>query len=174
MRINVAGLLKSPVGSKRDYDVSGKIGIAGGESNVSGQAALVRIDEGILVNAALDVDMELVCSRCLAPFRYMIKVNFDEEYFPTTDVSLGAPIPPPDEPGSFTIDEQHILDLSEAARQYALLSVPMKPLCCRDCAGICPTCGHNLNEGPCGCSPQGADPRWDKLRDMTSAENEDI
>ena len=22
-----------------------------------------------------------------------------------------------------------------------------------DCQGLCPTCGANLNEGPCGCEP---------------------
>ncbi|MBA7688765.1 hypothetical protein ES703_97254 [subsurface metagenome] len=75
----------------------------------------------------------------------------------------------PEEPGCFTIDEHHILDLTEAIRQYALLAIPMKPLCRGDCAGLCPNCGHNINQGPCDCSPQETEPRWSELSKLTLA-----
>ena len=42
------------------------------------------------------------------------------------------------------------------------LGIPMKPLCREDCKGLCGTCGGDLNEGPCGCSPAG-DARLAKL-----------
>jgi len=45
-------------------------------------------------------------------------------------------LPPPDEAGCFTIDEHQVIDLTEAVRQYALMAVPMKPLCREDCAGL--------------------------------------
>ena len=38
-----------------------------------------------------------------------------------------------------------------------LLEVPLVPLCDDDCKGLCPQCGANLNEGPCGCSRDEAD-----------------
>ena len=81
-------------------------------------------------------------------------------------MTSGSLLSLPDEPGCFTIDEHHILDLTEAVRQYALLALPMKPLCRQDCAGLCPTCGHNLNQGGCGCPPQGPDPRWSGLNKL--------
>jgi len=38
----------------------------------------------------------------------------------------------------------------------------MAPLCMEDCAGLCPQCGANRNEGDCGCvAPR--DPRWANL-----------
>ena len=37
-----------------------------------------------------------------------------------------------------------------------LLELPLLPLCQDDCQGLCPTCGQNLNEGPCGCAPADA------------------
>jgi len=95
-----------------------------------------------------------------------LTLNIEDEYFPTTDVVSGASLPLPGEPGCFTIDEHHILDLTEAIRQYALLAVPMKPLCRGDCAGLCPNCGHNLNQGPCDCLPQKVDPRWSELNKL--------
>jgi uncharacterized protein len=53
-------------------------------------------------------------------------------------------------------------------RQYALLAIPMKPLCREGCAGLCPTCGRNLNQGPCDCPPQVLDPRLSGLRKLLS------
>jgi uncharacterized protein len=43
--------------------------------------------------------------------------------------------------------------------EQVLLSLPMKPLCKPDCAGLCPTCGADRNAEPCQCRPP-ADERW--------------
>ncbi len=47
--------------------------------------------------------------------------------------------------------QENMLDLTELLRQNILLSMPIKPLCSDECKGLCPTCGRNLNEGPCNC-----------------------
>jgi len=172
VRINVAQQLKAPIGTARDYDADETVTIAGNDSRVQGEAKLVRTDRGILVKGTLHTEVEVVCSRCLSPFRCPLELNIEEEYFPVIDVVSGASLPLPEEPGSFTIDEHHVLDLTEAIRQYALLAIPMKPLCRPGCAGLCPNCGHNLNQGPCGCSSQGIDPRWSKLKNLTLANND--
>ena len=165
MQINVAQLLKAPIGSIRDYEVSEVIDVTGdgNGSLVQGKVSLMRTDRSILVKGALDTEIELTCSRCLSSFNCSLTLNIEEEYFPTTDVITGASLSVPEEPGCFTIDERHVLDLTEAVRQYALLAIPMKPLCREDCAGLCPNCGHNLNRGPCGCPPQETDSRWSEL-----------
>lgn len=46
------------------------------------------------------------------------------------------------------------LDLREEAREVLLLELPMVPRCREDCRGLCPKCGADRNEGPCGC-PEG-------------------
>jgi uncharacterized protein len=156
MQINVAQILKAPVGSTRNHQVGGAVDISGNgvASEVYGEVELLRTNRGILVRGILHTEIEAVCSRCLTAFRCPMDLKIQEEYFPVIDVVSGAALALPDEPGSFTIDESHILDLTEAVRQYALLAKPMKPLCGENCAGLCPTCGHNLNQGPCDCSPQ--------------------
>jgi uncharacterized protein len=168
MQINVAQLLKAPIGSTRDYEIKQVIDITGdgASSLVQGRVRLMRTDRSILVKGTLDTGVELTCSRCLSPFNCSLTINIEEEYYPTTDVDTGAAIAVPDEPGSFTIDENHVLDLTEAVRQYALLAIPMKPLCKEDCAGLCSYCGHNLNLGPCGCPPRGVDSRWSELNKL--------
>ena len=165
MQINVAQLLRASIGSERDYDIKQVIDITGDGVNslVEGRVRLLRTNRSILVKGTLTTEVELTCSRCLSPFKCPLKVNLEEEYYPTTDVDTGAAIAVPDEPGSFTIAEEHVLDLTEAVRQYALLALPMKPLCIEDCAGLCPFCGHNLNRGPCGCPSRRTDPRWAEI-----------
>ena len=163
MQINVSQQLKATVGSTRDYEVSETLDLEGSNSTVHGNIRLMRTDRSILVEGLLHTDVELTCSRCLSLFEYALTLNIEEEYFPTTDIVSGNPLPLPDEPGSFTIDEHNILDLTEAIRQYAILAIPMKPLCHQDCAGLCPTCGINLNQSSCNCQTTTVDPRWSKL-----------
>jgi len=96
----------------------------------------------------------------------------EEEFYPTMDVVTGVPLPQPEDADSFTVDEHHVLDLYEAVRQYALLALPMKPLCKQECPGICPQCGKNLNEGKCSCPRRERDARWAKLEGLLSRDGE--
>jgi len=165
MQMNVSQLLKAPIGSTRNHEVSGTIEISGGDvgSKVYGEVKLLRTNRGILVRGTLHTEVQVTCSRCLSLFGCPLTLNIEEEYFPVIDVVSGISLSLPEEPGYFTIDEYHVLDLTEAIRQYALLAKPMKPLCREDCAGLCPSCGHNLNQGTCSCFPQGTAPPWSEL-----------
>jgi len=165
MEINVSQLLQEPIGALRDYKVSEVVDIIGnGEGSlIEGDCRLLRTQRSILATCSLSTDMKLTCSRCLSQYSHHLNLRFEEEYLPTVDVATGVPLPPPEETSAFTIDEHHILDLTEAVRQYSLLTIPMKPLCTRDCAGICQNCGKNLNEGSCDCPKQYTDPRWSDL-----------
>ena len=169
MRINVSQQLKASIGSIRNYEVSETVNVASGKSMVQGEVGLIRTDRSILAKGTLHTEVEVTCSRCLSLFSCPLTLNIEEEYFPIADVVSGASVPLPEEPGCFTIDEHHVIDLTEAIRQYALLAIPMKPLCQGDCAGLCPNCGHNLNLGPCDCSPQETEPRWPELDKLTLA-----
>lgn len=174
MQINVSQLLKASIGTTRHYEVNETVDVNDDNNNrtVQGEVTLTRTDRGILARGTLETEVEVACSRCLSLFGCPLALNIEEVYFPTIDVVSGAPLPLPDEPGCFTIDERHVLDLTEAIRQYELLAIPMKPLCREDCAGLCPYCGHNLNQGPCGCLRREVDPRWAKLYKLASASDD--
>jgi len=168
---NVAQLLKEPIGSLRDFEVeSTGLDLDGIQTEpVSGKIKLMRTDRSILAQARFRSSVKVECSRCLKELVYPLAISLEEEYFPTIDIVSGRPLPLPDEPWMFTIDENHILDLTEAVRQYLLLALPMKPLCRADCAGLCSVCGRDLNQGPCGCPAFQPDPRWAKLAQLASA-----
>ncbi len=169
MRFNVAQLLKEGVGARRSYQLEGQSGVIDGlnrQRPVVGQVGMLRTPNGILVRSQMTVTIQIVCSRCLETFDQELALEMDEEFFPTTDVNTGAAFPPPSDVAAFTIDDRHILDLTEAVRQYTLLAEPMKPICRPDCLGLCPTCGGNRNLGQCRCPAEALDPRWAALLDL--------
>ncbi|MBN1160921.1 MAG: DUF177 domain-containing protein [Dehalococcoidales bacterium] len=168
MDMNVSQLLRDPIGATRDFKIDKLIDIAGDGKNhkIQGECHMLRTQRSILVKCLLDTEVELTCNRCLGKFLQPLKIKFEEEFFPTLDILSGAPLSEPEESSAFTIDEHHTLDLTEAVRQYVLLAIPMKALCKQDCAGLCPTCGKNLNEGACSCPKQNTDSRWSKLAEL--------
>ncbi len=44
------------------------------------------------------------------------------------------------------------IDLRPVAWEEIVLAAPLKLLCKEDCAGLCPTCGTNLNVSRCDCA----------------------
>jgi len=60
-------------------------------------------------------------------------------------------------------DSTHV-DLAEDVRQFVVLGLPQKMLCREDCAGLCPSCGLNLNLGKCECKNDESDSRWSELQ----------
>ena len=98
----------------------------------------------LLVRGTLAQDFEAVCARC--------GVDFD---FTTTVDDFTT---------SVEIDEKtEFVDLTDELRQSIILSLPSYPLCRQDCQGVCATCGKNLNEGPCTCTHEEQDSRWEAL-----------
>ena len=102
-------------------------------------------------------DVVLPCRRCLADTRVHVQdeahVIFAEEGSDETD-----------DPDVQVLDARsNQIDLGPAVREQWLLNVPTYAVCREDCKGICPTCGRDLNEGPCDC-PETRDARWDALR----------
>ncbi len=133
--INVTQLLKEPVGSSQNYDISGVIDEEV-EGNVEGKAKLIHTDQGVLVQCKLTTEVKLICSRCLDTFSLPIDFTAEEEFNPVIDVSGDLALSSSEQSEEFTIDNKNILDLSELIRQYTLLNLPMKPLCRPDCPGI--------------------------------------
>ena len=133
--INVAQLLKEPVGSNQSYDISEVIDEEV-ECFVEGKAKLIHISQGVLVQCKLTAEVKLICSRCLDTFLFPVSFTAEEEFLPISDVSGDLALSSPEQSEEFTIDNKNILDLSELIRQYTLLNLPMKPLCRPDCSGI--------------------------------------
>jgi uncharacterized protein len=168
LRHNVSTLLREATGATREYAVDDVVLIdeeAPRQERVAGTVHFLRTREGVLVTAHLEGIEREPCSRCLAEVAVPVRIDFEEEYFPSVDLRTGAPAPAPEDPEAFRIDAEHTLDLEEAIRQWWTGSVPMQPLCRTDCRGLCSRCGRDLNQGPCACRPE-EDERWSPLRKL--------
>ncbi len=173
MRYNVAQLLKEPVGSSRSYELDENF--AGPNSclnSVSGPVLFIRVHDGILVRATVEVRSNLICSRCLGEFPSASQLMVEEEFFPTTDPQSGRKMPrPEDAEEAALIDSNHVLDLTGIINEYVITNLPMKPLCQLDCRGLCQVCGANQNLESCDCASQTLDPRWQALAGLAPDEN---
>jgi len=112
----------------------------------------------------LRAELELACSRCLEPYRFVVDADFDQRYLPASAASSDPDreVQEDDLETSYYSDDQ--IDLAELMREQFYLALPMKPLCRDDCRGLCPQCGTNLNAGTCDCSPVWEDPRLAALK----------
>jgi uncharacterized protein len=112
----------------------------------------------------LRTELELACSRCLEPYRFVVDADFDQRYLPASAASSDPDreVQEDDLETSYYSDDQ--IDLAELMREQFYLALPMKPLCRDDCRGLCPQCGTNLNTGTCDCSPVWEDPRLAALK----------
>lgn len=164
---NVAQLLKEPIGGRRSFAVDIPMDFQEEELNqpdpLTGTVDMLRTNRGVLVETALDGYVQVPCSRCLRDVRYPVSLEIVEEFQPTVDVVRGTFIAVDEEDAALLINEHHMLDIREVVRQALLLEVPLQVLCREECAGLCPVCGQDLNLGPCECSLDAPDPRWDAL-----------
>ena len=127
---------------------------------------LTRAEDVVHVRGRIWVDLGSDCARCLEPVEIKVASSIDVTVFPrgeepeaSTDGELSE-----DDMGIATYDNREI-DLSSVVHDEVFLELPMRPLCSESCAGLCPTCGQNLNNGPCACEPKTPE-HWSALRQI--------
>ena len=114
----------------------------------------VKNTAGILeLTADVDADMTVLCDRCGTPFRLHLTPRFT--------ATLQADAQDADSESVFPLDGDGV-DVSDVAETLFILSLEQRYLCREDCKGLCPICGKNLNDGPCGCKKE-IDPRMAAL-----------
>jgi uncharacterized protein len=87
------------------------------------------------------------CRRCLTDVRTDVDIEVVAAVFSSDPEAA-------DDPDFYPLLERasHI-DVRDVVREELVLTAPTRLLLCReDCAGLCLSCGAELNAGPCGCS----------------------
>ena len=78
MRINVAQLIKEPVGATRNYRIDNNMADEGVDS-VKGNLILIRTNRSILVTGILTASVRGICNRCLEEARCAYNYKLEEE-----------------------------------------------------------------------------------------------
>lgn len=161
LKLNVGFLLNESLGTSRTVDfavpplaVSADLHL----DYLQGTLRLSRTREGILVQGTLQAAVQGECSRCLTTTDVPLTLDLEELFSTSANHS------------TFTIGEDAILDLTPLVREEAIVSIPVAPLCKPDCAGLCPSCGQNLNLGSCDCPTDDIDPRFAILLQLKNQE----
>jgi uncharacterized protein len=100
----------------------------------------------LLVTGQVSTPATLRCSRCLRVFDQLLRVEqfvFHQE-----------------------LHGEDFVDLTPNMREDIILQLPQRALCAADCRGLCPSCGKDLNKGPCRCKQAKGDLRWHTLDDL--------
>ena len=102
------------------------------------------------------------CWRCVGPARVAVTVDSSE---------FAADGRTPDDPFDEDFDSAYVadgaIDIGLWTRDAIAEALPAVILCREDCAGLCPTCGVDLNAGTCDCVQEPTDSRWDALRGLS-------
>lgn len=118
--------------------------------------------DALLLEGTAETTLELLCDRCLKPFRQEMRVPVE---------SLLAEELEDEESDEIILLEDGTVDLDEVFTTAVVLAMDSKHVCSEDCKGLCATCGADLNEGPCGCKPE-PDPRFAALAQLLDKESE--
>jgi len=169
MLFNVSGLIQEGIGAVRQYELEDELVTDDREpERVFGNVEFLRTKMGVLVRAHLELVEHETCSRCATPLLETLKVEFEEEFQQVVDAA-GRLVEERPDPDAFIIDDRHMLDITEAVRQYREASAEIAPLCREDCKGLCPVCGNDLNVEACSCEDDVIDVRWAGLASLRTA-----
>ncbi|MBG7617410.1 MAG: DUF177 domain-containing protein, partial [Chloroflexi bacterium] len=114
---NVAQLLKASVGTDCFLEVADNIDFNKEIIGVKGKIKLTYTNRSILAQGQIEATVPAQCCRCLKEFNCPLTFKLEEEFLPLLDVYSGISLSQTENTDSFTIDANHVLDLTEALRQ---------------------------------------------------------
>ena len=106
------------------------------------------------------VTLLMPCDRCLGdvamtfPVQIRRDVNMAQEHDEDYDAD------------ELSFIDGCMIDTDKLVTDEIVVALPTKILCKEDCAGLCPVCGQNLNEGTCDCDSRSRDPRMAAIADI--------
>ena len=121
---------------------------------------LEGLHEGILATADVAVEARAECVRCLDPFSFELRVDFQELFAYSSSDS-----------DSYTVVDDS-LNLEDIIRDAVVLELPFQPVCKEDCYGLDPASGEKRTEPPGENVADEIDPRWQELSKLLESDPE--
>lgn len=160
--IQVADLV-GHLGARREVTMTGPLDVHLELANTTDAPATVtvRLDattDGVVATGSVAADVVLRCNRCLAETLESRTVPFSQVFGFTESDDVDP------------ITDGGTIDVGSVARDELALALPLAPLCRPDCAGLCPTCGTDLNRESCSGHADASDSPFAALRDLLDPE----
>lgn len=127
-------------------------------AKVEATLAVQRATSGYAMRLSFDVGVQGPCMRCLEDAAVTLGVDVREYH----DLDAAG-----DEElvSDYVADDE--VQLAAWARDAIVLALPDPILCRPECAGLCASCGKNLNREPHVHGADDVDPRWAALEKLT-------
>lgn len=142
------------------------------DPHVKGHLHVNHCDQEIILSGSLETVFFLQCSRCLVEFNLPVRVDPYVVIRRGDAASFDAGDGLADEEVYAFFIEGEDIDPGDVLIQELLLELPMKPLCSRDCPGLCAQCGAAKGSTECACEVvEAVDPRWEVLAKLKDGMN---
>lgn len=142
-RLLVSDLI-GKLGAHRSEEFAADLDMSMDLARISGPVAVaVRLDAAsheIIAAGTANYRLITTCHRCLIEVDYAGRGRFRQVYRFEGSV---------DDEDVMPVSSDGHIDLEPPVRDEVGLSIPLTPVCRDDCAGLCPTCGNDLNTDPC-------------------------
>ena len=109
------------------------------EGKVTSQAGVLTL------TGTAGAKLQCICDRCGA--------EYIRDAVAALDTAVADELQDEENPDVYLLEDCG-LDLDEVVSTAFVLGLDTKLLCRPDCKGVCPSCGQNLNDGPCACRPE--------------------
>jgi uncharacterized protein len=149
-------------------------GECGFETPISVHLEVTQEKDFIKTRGDLSTTLKLACARCLAEYEQRIQSRFSLNHSKQIPTDLH-----PSDKDEIELTAEQIgvlfykgdeIDFTEAVQEQVVLAIPYRPLCSKECQGLCPSCGKDLNQGPCQCSRETSDGPFAALKGLKFTE----
>jgi len=120
---------------------------------VSFKGLMVNSSGVLKLKGVMSIGYTARCGRCLKEIPLRMEVDIAEEFKEKAE-----------DDGEGYYYEGNSVILDKALKDNIILNLPVRVVCSRDCKGICPSCGINLNEKNCSCREESIDIRMEALK----------
>ena len=158
MKINILQA-KITIGSRETFefvtstekiDLAGEGPWVGNEIKVEGE--LINNGRVLKIKGVIHATAKYQCNYCLEDFMTNMEIPFSDDFQEesTEEIDNEADL------AYYNGDE---IDIADLVRESMILAEPLKVACSKNCLGLCPHCGINLNASQCSCKNDDIDPR---------------
>ncbi len=120
----------------------------------------------IRLTGELNAVLWLFCARCLEPFHYPLDITIDYVLIPKHQMPKEEGLRLKNKDMEIEFFNGTELDIDHVINEQIFLNIPIKPLCHRNCVGLCPYCGTNLNKKRCNCKGPSFYPFYEVLKHL--------
>ena len=119
-------------------------------SGLTGRLAVRNLGRRLSLKGSFQVEAEIPCDRCLADAKTTLCGRVDELVNLVYPGESATAAEEDEADGSLAVVDGRV-DLSGLMAEFFWLAWPFRFICRPECAGLCPRCGADLNDGLCGC-----------------------